>query len=313
MRIDVAMALTPSPEIWDRFDPATAHPSNTIRYADFHRRAGGFPVFLEARIDGVRASQWLLSRRRPSRFRLLSAAIESPCGPQVPERYLPLRDEIFRSFVEFLRRTFRVSCISLHGYALLRGLTPASLEGAGFRRIETFLTYVNRIGDDEAILAAFHPGHRNDARKGIREGLRYEPDLSVEEYLALSGETYRRSGGTGPSNEQLRAIREVLVPERIATISGVFDGRQLAAASVILHHGWNAFYLHGATAGEKHRGASAYIHFENMRFLRERGVVRYDFGGAREDVEAGEKALRISRFKARFGGERIESCGGGWP
>jgi lipid II:glycine glycyltransferase (peptidoglycan interpeptide bridge formation enzyme) len=40
-----------------------------------------------------------------------------------------------------------------------------------------------------------------------------------------------------------------------------------------------------------------------MRRLRDKGVTRYDFVGARLDVEEGSKYEGIQRFKARFGAD----------
>ena len=185
-----------------------------------------------------------------------------------------------------------------------------ALARAGFQQIEEHPTYVNSIAGDAEMLRAFHDSHRNDTRKALREELRYSDALTSAEYLRLSRVTYGRFGQAGPEPALVEGIERTLTAGGKALCSGVYAGGELVAASIVLHHGHNAFYLPGASSPAKPRGATTLIHFENMRRLRERGVRSYDFGGALEGAEADDKARSIAAFKRRFGGARVVGYGG---
>ncbi|MEW5977031.1 MAG: GNAT family N-acetyltransferase [Acidobacteriota bacterium] len=295
--------------LWDRFDPATAHPANTSSFARLQERWFSSPVFLQALMKGQKVSQWLLTKvhRRANPF---SVQIISACGPQVLLHHQGLADDLFVSYLEFIRTKFRPFRIRLLNYALTRGITETALKRSHFAQIEKFATYVNRIEDDDEILQRFHSSHRNDTRKAMRDGCEFRPSIPLAEYVRLSALTYERSGQHGPTAEELSGIRSELVDQGNGLMSGVYRNGNLEAASVVLFHGHHAYYLHGASAETKVRGATTYLHFENMRILREAGVRFYDFGGARTGEGADDKARSISAFKSRFGGTLVEAYGG---
>lgn len=300
-----------SPADWNSFAPHESNPANTVEYAEFYRTLGRLPLFLEARRRGEKVSQWLLCRqpRRPRPLAWLSA----DCGPQVADEAMAERDELFDAYVRFLRHRFWLRELSLLKYSLVRGVTQSAMRRSGFRQIETYGSYVTRLGSDDALLSAFHDSHRRNTRKAIREGLRYAASLPVPDYLVLSRQTYEPYGQAGPTPELIDAVERTLARQGRALFSAVFAEDQLAAASIVLYHGRNAFYLHGASSPGKPRGATTYLHFENMRWLRDHGVEHYDFGGARLDAD--EKSRSIATFKERFGGRLITEFGGvyRWP
>lgn len=303
--------LEASPADWNGFAPSQANPANAVEYAGLYRALGGVPLFLEAYHGGAKVSQWLVCRRR-RRLPLL-ATLYADCAPQVAEAALSARDELLVAYMAFLKRRLWLRELDLLKYSLVRGLTEVALRRSGFRQIVKYGSYVNDLVDDEALLSAFHDSHRRNTRKAIREGFRYAASLPVAEYLELSRQTYAPFGQGGPAPELIEALRRTLAPPGRALFSAVFVGDDLAAASIILHHGHNSFYLHGASSPDKPRGATTYLHFENMRWLRERGVRHYDFGGARPDAD--DKSRSIATFKERFGGRLISEYGGvyRWP
>ncbi|MFN8006073.1 MAG: peptidoglycan bridge formation glycyltransferase FemA/FemB family protein [Terriglobia bacterium] len=298
------------PKAWNEFDLASAQPANTTYYGALYRgRLLSTPLYLEACIDGEKVSQWLLAKNR-SRRNPLSVTLNSHCGPQVKQAASLHYDDIFTAYLEFMESALRPQNITVLSYALTRGIPESALRRGGFQHIERFCTYLNALGDDAEMLASFHASHRNDTRRAIREGFAYTPTLSIEEYYQLSKETYARSGQPGPSEKELRNIQERMVGHGKGIISGVKVKGVLAAASVVLYHACYAVYLYGASSASKARGATTLIHYENMKFLRERGVSFYDFGGARLGDDLEGKALSISAFKARFGGRLVEAYGG---
>jgi hypothetical protein len=298
----------PRPAGWNDFAPEQLHPANTTEYADFYENFGHRPLFLEARAGGERVAQWLVFRRK----RLFNpfAALFAECAPQLAAPARDRADDVFVACVEFLSRRFRPSELVLFKHALLRGLSESALRRSGFRRIVELRSFVTTIASDDELLAQFHSSHRNDTRKALREGFGYTDALSLAAYLELVREMWDATGYVAVGADVLAAIARSLVPARRALFSGVHAQGRLAAASVILFAGRTAFYLYGASRPDKPRGATTYLHYENMRRLRTLGVERYDFGGAGLSDDPDHKVRSIAAFKERFGGALVTSYGG---
>lgn len=295
---------------WDNFDLQTAHPANTSIYAKMVSNLFTSPLCLEAYVNDIKVSQWLLfiKRRRVNPFIF---DISSECCPQVIGRFKNSLDQLFQKYIEYIKNSFAPRNIIIVNYALVRAVTETALISSGFELIVKFNAYINKISvDDNDIIAQFHTSHRNDTRKAIKMGYFYSPNITPEEYYRLSVETYSRSNREGPSLKYIRNIYKRLVANDKGLISGVYVNGKLNTGSIVFFHGINAYYFFGASSTEKQRGATCYIHYENMRTLRNKGVLFYDFGGARVEDHPDEKARSLSDFKRRFGGKCIETYGG---
>jgi GNAT acetyltransferase-like protein len=287
---------------WDEFDRTSAHPANTTCYAHIYRKRLASPLFLEARIEKEKVSQWLLCKRRILR-KLLQCYLFSQCGPQVTYSHASYYDEIFSSYIQFLRHSFNPMNILVLNHALVRGITRSALEKSAFQNITECVPYISRLdASDEAILNSFHVSHRNDTRKAIKESFRYDPNIQICQYFPLSAATYGRSGLEGHPKDYLEDLESHLVSDGKGFISGVYVGDKLVTASIIIHHGDNAFYLHGASVSPKPRGATTFLQFKNMLRLRDLGVKCYDMGGAKLVENTDSKTVTLTRFKSRFGG-----------
>lgn len=296
------------PEGWNGFAPERAHPANSAEYADYYECFGHTPLFLEARAGDEKVAQWLVCRRK-RRFSPF-AALFAECGPQLAPHALERSDDAFVACVEFLTRRYRPRELVLLKHALLRDVSQQALRRSGFRKIVELRSYVTTVGTDEELLASFHSSHRNDTRKALKEGFGYTDALSPGDYLELGRDMQEATGYSSAGADVIGAIARTLVPRRRALFSGVLAGGRLAAGSVILFAGRTAFYLYGASRRDKPRGATTYLHYENMRRLRELGVERYDFGGAGLPGDEDPKASSIAAFKERFGGAPVSSFGG---
>jgi Acetyltransferase (GNAT) domain len=299
------------PENWDQFDPGSAHPANTVGFARVHSRVDTTPLFLEAYAGTDKVAQWLVFRRfsllHPLRRRCFAF-----CAPQVHGDWPGLREAVFLAYVRHLLDYYKAGDIVLESYALLRGLSRSTLEKAGFHRTSRFWSYVNVLGSDESLLRTFSQNHRLNARKAQKSGHVYDRELAPGEYLDVSRETYGAFGQSGPSAGLVGGISAHMVPRGTALLSGVRVGRTLQAASVVLYAGRRAYFLHGASRRLKDRSAATFLHFENMRLLRDRGVQEYDFGGAVVGAGHPAKAVSISEFKRKFGGTPVELFGGSY-
>ncbi len=295
---------------WDKFDPPSAHPANTTAYAHLYCKPLSSPLFLEARIANQKISQWLVCRRKMIR-RLFQSYLFSQCGPQVLRSFSEYYDEIFSSYIVFLKHLVRPVNIQILNHALVRGVTRSALERNAFQYITECVPFISQLdGSDEEILSCFHASHKNDTRKAIKDGFRYDPKIKVTEYLPLSEATYARSGLQSHPKEYLENLERNLVLNGKGFISGVFVEDKLVAASIIIHHGDNAFYLHGASLTAKPRGSTTLLQYKNMLRLRDLGVKCYDMGGAKLVEDTDSKTITLTRFKSRFGGKPMSAFEG---
>lgn len=270
------------------------------------------PLFLTAGQNGQTLAQWLLFVAIPLRP-FLPRAVFAHCGPQVICAYQEDYDSIFEAYFRWIQARVRPGSFTVHNRTLIRGISRSALERCGFDEIDECCPYINRIDkSDEAILADFHASHRANTRKAMREGYSFCTDVGVEEYYALSVETYGRSNKEGPALDHIARIMRHMVPADTAALTGVRQEDRLIAATVVLYHARQGYFLYGASSTEKARGATAYLHYRNMLFLREKGVQTYDVGGAKLDERADAKAVSLTQFKQRFGGEMFTAFGGVW-
>ena len=297
-------------EQWDAFERPCAHPANSRSFALVHRRWGCSPLFLEAARQGSRVGQWLVFRSR-GRWGLRRPSLFAFATPQVREDDPELRSRVFVAMSEWLVSRFRPQTLTLQSFALIRGISEQTYQEAGFRHVEKFWSYVNPTGDHDFLLSTFGSNHRTNTRKALKLGYTWRADVTADEFVRLSRETYGSPDG-GPSAELVRRIQRHMVPAGTAVISGVAVDGSLRAASIVLFAGTTGYYLHGGSTSAKDRNAATYLHYENMRWLHGRGIAEYDFGGAKVGAGHSDKALSISEFKRKFGGRLIEAWGGSW-
>lgn len=82
------------------------------------------------------------------------------------------------------------------------------------------------------------------------------------------------------------------------------NGEEIQGCAVLLWRtGSSSYYLHGGSCSHPHSGALNFLHWEAIKKMKARGVLKYDFVGARVSPEPGSKLEGIQRFKSRFGGE----------
>ena len=87
-------------------------------------------------------------------------------------------------------------------------------------------------------------------------------------------------------------------------VRNVYHNDELQGGLFILYSKYGAYYMHGASADTTHAsGAIKYLHYQSMAYLKAKGVMQYDFVGARLSDVGGTKLEGIQNFKKRFGSE----------
>lgn len=91
-----------------------------------------------------------------------------------------------------------------------------------------------------------------------------------------------------------------VLPEDVCLLFVAEYEGKVVAANIVIIYGGMAIYLHGGTSDE-HREVMApmLLQWEQMKFAKERGCARYDFGGVKAGDETSSWA-GITRFKTGF-------------
>lgn len=153
---------------------------------------------------------------------------------------------------------------------------------------------------EEELLKNMHSKHRNVIRKAIKDGVVVEETENISLIYENLKETMQRQNRAYPSLEELEKIKN-LVKFYIAKKDDMIQG-----CAVLPYNRFGSYYLYGGSIARPYTGALNYLHYYAMLDMKKNGVKKYDFMGARLNVEKGSKLEGIQRFKSRFGGELKE-------
>jgi len=149
-------------------------------------------------------------------------------------------------------------------------------------------------------------------RHGVITRLGTEQDLPL--FLKLMQETAGRDGFRQHEGDYLRSTYEALQKEGMACIRVAEQEGELLAANLEIAFAGTLTYLYGASSGKNRNVMAPYLlHWEAIKAAKKEGLVSYDFWGANpaDETELDFKSSwkGISRFKERWGGERLEYVG----
>ena len=173
-------------------------------------------------------------------------------------------------------------------------------EKAEYCKFGSYIIELDKSEDD--IFAGFHTKHRNVVRKAEKDGLTVDfghqyADVCYEQIK----DTYERQQRVAYSKEHFEKLK--LLGENV-DFWVVKNGDEIQGCAVLLwSKGFSSYYLHGGSCAHPHGGALNLLHWEAIKKMKQRGVLKYDFVGARVNPEPGSKLEGIQRFKSRFGGE----------
>lgn len=152
------------------------------------------------------------------------------------------------------------------------------------------------ISEDD-VLKNMHSKHRNVIKKAMKDGVVIEETKSTEIIFNNLKETMNRQNRSYPLLQELDGLKP-FSKFYIAKKDGVVQG-----CAVLPFNKYGAYYLYGGSVVRPYTGSLNYMHYFAMLELKKIGVKKYDFMGARPNVEKGSKLEGIQRFKSRFGGE----------
>lgn len=221
-------------------------------------------------------------------------------------------DEALAALIGWLRRARRWSAPFLRADPLITDAKP--LRRLGFRlaprQVQPRATIVVDLTlPADQILARFDHTVRYNTRYAERKGVEVVQGGAelVEPFWRLLSSTANRKGFTGRDLSYFtRLIADFgdAAPVFLARFNG-----EVVYGAIVVHSGPNAYYLYGASGGNRKVKPSELVQYRAMLWARERGATRYDMWGIPSRPEPENPLYSVYRFKSGFGGVEERYCG----
>lgn len=276
------------------------------QWGEFKRRGGWTPTrALALDADRPVAGVQLLARRV-----LGMPSLYAPRGPW-------WRDDTagqagLRAITIWLRRTRPAGAPFLRADPLITDDAP--LAALGFRpaprQVQPRATIVVDLSrDPDAILAAFNSRVRYNARHAQKKGVVIEEggvELTQPFWQLLSG-TAARKGFAERDLSYFTGMMETFGDDARILLARFNDS--IVYGALILVFGSNAYYLYGASGGDRSVKPSEFGQYRAMLWAKSRGATRYDMWGIPYAPTEDNPLYTVYTFKSGFGGAEERYAG----
>ena len=178
--------------------------------------------------------------------------------------------------------------------------------------LPAYVSVIHLGNELSEILREFHKGQKSNVRRCERLGFRCKALTGAEitetawcEFEEIHRIRYARSGGRGFSARRLAHLFELAKQGKLILLCGYQESECIAAILVAADRQAAFYYAGGARDEARKNGAMAWIQYESIRCLKERGYRYYCLGFTVPEL-SGTASGGIGDFKKRFGGEQ-------WP
>lgn len=156
--------------------------------------------------------------------------------------------------------------------------------------------------DIDELWGNVHTKHRNSIRKAEKCNIEVRAGGMelLQDYCLLDNATWERSGRKGYGKVFFENILEGLKDNAIIFMAYKENVPQSGAFYFLNEQ--MCYYMYGASADHPETGATNYMHWEAVKYLKSNGVKKYSFVGCRIGEDEDSKYHSIQRFKERFGG-----------
>lgn len=160
---------------------------------------------------------------------------------------------------------------------------------------------VDLTKSEEELLKAMHQKTRYNIKIAARNGVEVKISDNVSNFWEILQKTAERDKFYTHTKEYYDKLLKL---ENVKLFSAQLKDRQIAFATAIFFEN-TVTYLHGASDDEyKKYMAPHLLHWEIMKYAKEKGFLKYDFWGIDEKKWPG-----VTRFKKSFGGKTVEYVG----
>lgn len=196
----------------------------------------------------------------------------------------------------------------------VHGVSKEETKGA-FRAWQEYHTCMNdlRISEEE-MLTNINKAVKYQFRRSEKDGIEvkfYEPeDIEknpelLDRFTDIYERMYRSKGSETKFN--ITAVKEYLAANAI-TFSAVWHEGEMLVFHSYIRDEQDARLLHSASCFREESAdqsmigrANKRLHWDDMKYFKEKGVIRYDWGGISDFVNPNG----IDEFKLKFGGEKV--------
>ena len=175
----------------------------------------------------------------------------------------------------------------------------------------TLLVPVN--GEDDEILGQMSSKGRYNIRLARKKGVEayYSTgEEAVDDFYGLFELTFHRHDFSGETRSFFQNMLGALRSDHgIRVYFARYKGMLLASA-IAVFWGKRATYLYGGNLPFLSSAMASYaIHWQMMKDARDAGCQEYDFYGIAPEGQPFHPYAKFSRFKARFGGRKVNTAG----
>jgi hypothetical protein len=269
------------------------------QWGEFKRQTGSWmPLRLLALHDGVPCAGAQVLSRGVAGARFLYA----PRGPWWTDA------DGVTALVRWLRRH--------HGWRapLLRADPPvtdaAALVKCGFRlaprQVQPRATIVvDLTPSEEQILASFDGQVRYSARLAERKGVEIVEGGAerIEEFWRLLAATAERKSFVERPLTYYRTLMDLYAADARVLLARYQD--TTIAGAVIATFGRTAYYLYGASGGDRSVKPAELLQYRAMEWAKRHGAAAYDMWGVPAHPGEGNPLYGVYRFKSGFGGRMV--------
>jgi lipid II:glycine glycyltransferase (peptidoglycan interpeptide bridge formation enzyme) len=307
VKVGSARVLTiESAEQWNRALLAAPQADllQTWEWGEFKRRTGNWSplrVAVEREGELIAGAQILARRVLAARF------LYAPRGPWWTD------PQGLATLARWLRRTQAPRAPLLRADPAVAD--AGALAKVGFRpaprQVQPKATIVVDLSKTpEQILASFNGQVRYNARLAERKGVSVVEGGTelVEPFWRLLTATAERKGFI----ERPLAYYGVLVDmfgDAARVLLGDYEGRTIAGA-IVVAFGPAAYYLYGASGGDRSVKPAELVQYRAMLWAKSRGATRYDMWGIPAHPTEDNPLHGVYRFKSGFGGREDVYAGG---
>lgn len=187
-------------------------------------------------------------------------------------------------------------------------------------------TIIDCALSEEDMLSQMKPKTRYNIKVAERHGVKIissddQMQLDPEIFLSLLSATAARHRFRTHAKQYYREMLEFFLSKEVSAVRHVCAERlffaqykgEVIAAALVVFFGTRATYLHGASSdAQKNIMAPYLLHWEIMRYAKEKGFFEYDMWGiatAESSAEVRRMWGGFSRFKLGFGGVTVKRAG----
>ncbi len=165
---------------------------------------------------------------------------------------------------------------------------------------------VDLLKTEEDLFLSLHHKHRNVIRKSKRDGVIVKTGCTLfSDFFKVYQDTMARQNLNYSSESDLKKMALDLGDNVLISVA-YKDEKPQGCSMLLFKKGFGSYYFYGGSVSSPYTGAINLMHWENMMTMKDRGVIFYDFVGARISPIKGGKTEGLQRFKKRFGSEMKE-------